>query len=408
MPNLLQNKKLVASDNAWLENIRQQGFDAFVLPNTKVESFKYTKLFDLKADDFIMDSKIVVKEKKALPFDAYEIHFNNGVLDSDLSIFPKTIEVCPIIKNGIKQEVEDLLANLADYKKHPFVALNNAYLQEGVYIKVAKNTVVDKPIAIINHTSVGDENLFYNIHNLVVVENGAKAELVEYACYNGELKSRYFANIVSEIYVQDYANLTHYKIQDEAFKAIHIANNFINVEQNALYKNICLQKGANLARNEINAKLVAHQATAETNTIYKISGWATIDTTTNIEHLCPHTFSNTYVKGVVDGDARGVFQGKVHIAKNAIKTEGKQLHRALLLSNTAEVDCKPELEIFADDVKCAHGASSGELDANQLFYMRSRGIDEETARQILVEAFLNDIIYKIENVDIREWFMNYV
>ena len=134
-----------------------------------------------------------------------------------------------------------------------------------------------------------------------------------------------------------------------------------------------------------------------------MNGWATLDTTTDIEHLAANTFSRQLVKGVVGGDAKGVFQGKIHIAEGAVKTEGFQLHKALLLSDTAEVDVKPELEIFADDVKCSHGAASGELDEEQLFYMRSRGIGLQEARQILIDAYLDEVMTKVGSEKIREW-----
>ena len=134
-----------------------------------------------------------------------------------------------------------------------------------------------------------------------------------------------------------------------------------------------------------------------------MSGWATLDFTTDIEHLAPETFSDQLVKGVVDGDARGVFQGKIEIHPDCVATEGHQLHRAILLSDTAEVDVKPELKIYADDVKCSHGAATGELDEDQLFYMQSRGIDVDEARRILVEAFLDDVLLKIENEAIRAY-----
>ena len=139
-----------------------------------------------------------------------------------------------------------------------------------------------------------------------------------------------------------------------------------------------------------------------------MSGWATLDTTTNIEHKVAGTQSSQLIKGVVDGEAKGVFQGKIHIHPNAIQTEGHQLHKALLLSDSAEVDCKPELEIYADDVKCSHGAATGELDKEQLFYMLSRGISEDDARKMLVEAFLDDALEKIPNIVIREWFKSQI
>lgn len=149
--------------------------------------------------------------------------------------------------------------------------------------------------------------------------------------------------------------------------------------------------------------LAEEQSRAEVNAAYRMNGWATLDTTTDVEHLSPCTYSEQLVKGVVGGDARGVFQGKINIAPDCVKTEGRQLHKALLLSDTAEIDVKPELEIFADDVKCSHGAASGELDENMLFYMQSRGIGREEARAILIAAYLDDVINKIADEDVRGW-----
>ena len=164
-----------------------------------------------------------------------------------------------------------------------------------------------------------------------------------------------------------------------------------------------MQKGANIARNETRVLLAEEQSRAEVNAAYRMNGWATLDTTTDVEHLSPCTYSEQLVKGVVGGDARGVFQGKINIAPDCVKTEGRQLHKALLLSDTAEIDVKPELEIFADDVKCSHGAASGELDENMLFYMQSRGIGREEARAILIAAYLDDVINKIADEDVRGW-----
>ena len=145
------------------------------------------------------------------------------------------------------------------------------------------------------------------------------------------------------------------------------------------------------------------EAKAEVNAAYLMNGWATLDTTTDIEHLAEKTYSSQLIKGVVGGEAKGVFQGKIRIAPNAQKTEGRQLHKALLLSDTAEIDVKPELEIYADDVKCSHGAASGELDQEQLFYLRSRGIGEEEARQMLIDAYLTDVVARVDDPEIRDW-----
>ena len=264
------------------------------------------------------------------------------------------------------------------------------------------------PLFIDVCTHADDKNLFYNLRNLIVVETGAKAQILEHYHYCGKEKSRYFINVVNEIYVGREAQLSHYKLQDDAFKSCHISLSAVQVKANGRYENFCCQKGADIGRNEVVVKLLEDGAFAKVDAAYKMSGWATIDTTTDIQHMSPNTHSEQLVKGVVDGDSKGVFQGRIHIAPNAQQTEGKQFHQALLLSDNAEIDVKPELEIFADDVKCSHGAASGELDSEQLFYMRSRGIDAKEAKQILVEAFLDDVLLRISDDNTREWFLQHL
>ena len=197
--------------------------------------------------------------------------------------------------------------------------------------------------------------------------------------------------------------MTHYKRVKEAAPALHIALNSVVVRQNGKYNAFCAQGECRLARNESYIQLQQEGAEANANGAYRLYNNGHSDITTNIRHLAAHTFSNQLVKGVLDGNSRGVFQGQIHIAPNAQQTEGSQLHRALLLSDNAEIDCKPELEIFADDVKCSHGATSGDLDKEQLFYMQTRGIALDDAKQILIEAYLNEVLLKVENEQIRGW-----
>lgn len=343
-----------------------------------------------------------------LPFEAYQLHFLNGQFIPIYPVLPHGVEIMTLMEAVINQDAKPYLCKLLDVEKHPFAALNTAYMEEGLFIRIAQNTKLEKPLIFINHTSVDNENLFYNLRNLVVVESGAEAELIEWYNYSGAEKSRYFANSVNEIFVNRNAKLKHYKMQDEAFKANHVALNLVRVKENGIYDAFCLQRGANIGRNETKVMLAEEQASAEVNAAYVMHGWATLDTTTDIEHLSPQTFSHQLVKGVVGGDAKGVFQGKIHIAEHAVKTEGFQLHKALLLTDTAEIDVKPELEIFADDVKCSHGAASGELDEETLFYMQSRGIGREDAKQILIDAYLDDVINKISSEPVRVWFKGMV
>ncbi|MFV0626843.1 MAG: Fe-S cluster assembly protein SufD [Alphaproteobacteria bacterium] len=393
-------------ENKWLENIRTEAMNTFRsvgLPQPKTEIWKYTKPRDLASDDFTTQLS-----QNAESFDsdfflsAYKIEFFNGKLENISPDFPQSISIKNILEAG------GLINKNISLEKYPFAALNTAFLENGIFLEIAPNVVLNKPIIFINKTNSPEENYFYNIHNLVVVGKNSSVEILEHYIYQGQEKSRYFANIVNEIFLQENSTLHHYKVQEEAFKANHLALNVVNVERNANYNACCIQMGGNLARNETKVLLQAENAQTQINSAYLMNGWATIDNTTYVKHLAPHTFSDQLVKGVVGGNAKGVFQGKIHIAKNCDKVEGNQLHRALLLSDTAEIDCKPELEIFADDVKCSHGAATGVLDEMQLFYMQSRGISEEDAKQMLIDAYLDDVLNKIYNNDIKDWIRNRV
>ena len=412
MNKLLQDIKLIGDEIPWLKDFRQKGKDEFIsqgIPTAKTEAWKYTKPNRFLADDFSFcpqGSKDISPYSIELPFKACQIYFENGIF-SHHDELPEGIEVLPLIEVIMfHHDLRDKIGALAEIKAHPFAALNSAYLNEGVYIHISAN--VTTPIAFINHIAPQPNGNMYNLRNLVVVDDNSSAEVVEYYCYEGDVKSSYLVNVVNEIYIESNAKLKHYKVQDEAFKAGHIALNSVKVRKDGLYQSFCLQTGADLSRNETKVVLAEECATTEVNAAYMMNGWATIDTTTDIEHLKPFTKSLQLVKGVIGGQAKGVFQGKIHIAPQAVKTEGYQLHKAMLLSDEAEVDVKPELEIFADDVKCSHGSASGELDQEQLFYMQSRGIGKDKAKQILIDAYLNDVIAKIDNENIRLWVKSFI
>lgn len=410
MSGLLQQVKLIGDEIPWLRKMRASGRAAFEragIPTPKTEAWKYTKPNRFLNTDFTFlpqGGSQLPLQKTDLPFASYKIYFENGVFNPVLSELPEGIEVIPLIEAIMLQpSLRAKIGILADIDRHPFAALNAAYLNEGIYIHIDSNVNITKPVALIYHTVGDSQNVMYNLRNLVIVDENASVELVEYFCYDGKIKSSYLMNVVNEIYIGNGASLCHYKLQDEAYKAGHLALNAVRVNASGRYKSFCLQKGADLARNESKVILAEERASAEVDAAYIMKGWATIDTTTDIEHLKPCTHSSQLVKGVVGGQAKGVFQGKIHIAPDAVKTEGYQLHKAMLLTDEAEIDVKPELEIFADDVKCSHGAACGQLDPEQLFYMRSRGIGEEEAKQLLIDAYLNDVIAKVDNEKICHW-----
>ncbi len=443
MAGLIQNIELFGADFPRLEGLREKGRAAFRLPTPKTEAWKYTRLHTLKAEDFAVPASKFIAEfedesgdedaaeschcgkdgcdghhcnghchgpdrRLDLPFNAWQLHFYNGQFVPIYPALPRGVEVMTLMEALLNGEENHLLGKYIELNDYPFAALNTAYLEEGLFIRIGRGVRLERPLMLINHTDCGEINQMTHMRFLVVAEEEAAADLLEYYHYSGEAKSRYFNNIVSEIYLGTGAVLNHCKLQDEAFKAVHIALTTVQVRGGGVYNGFCLQKGADLGRNETRVRLVDREAKAEVNAAYVMNGWATLDTTTDIEHLAERTFSSQLIKGVVGGEAKGVFQGKIRIAPDAQETEGRQLHKAILLSDNAEVDVKPELEIYADNVKCSHGAACGELDQEQLFYMRSRGIGEDEARRILIDAYLDDVIGRVQNPEIREWFRSRV
>ena len=357
------------------------------LPTAKTEAWKYTRLRDLLATDYQL-CRPIFQTGKTIPLEADVINISNGQVVSELP----TIEGVSI----------SLLKDAKEKTAHPLALMNAQYLTQG--LKIIIKGQLKRPLLLNYFMLPEDKNYFYHFRNKIICEENSSVEIIEQFTYQGEVKSCYLANLVNEIEIKSGAILKHYKYQNEAYKANHIALHEVTIAKEGKYESFCLQKGANIARNETEISLNGENAEAIVNATYMMNGWATLDTTTNIYHYQPQTKSSQLVKGVIGGTAKGVFQGRIHIAPNAVKTSGTQLHKAMLLSDEAEIDVKPELEIFADDVKCSHGAASGELDKEQLFYMRSRGIGEEEAKKLLINAYVTDVINQISNEPIREWF----
>ena len=212
------------------------------------------------------------------------------------------------------------------------------------------------------------------------------------------------SNHVTEVLVEQGANLGHYKLQQEAESAYHLSTTAVKLADKAVYDSFVLQLGGCLARSDVRCLVDGSHAEARINGAYHGGEGQHIDNTTFIDHARPDSQSREIYKGVLDGNGRGVFQGKILVRQAAQRTDGHQLNRALLLSRKAELDSKPELEIYADDVKCSHGATSGDLNEDQLFYLQARGIDEDKARKILVQAFMFDVLGEIQNPAVREIF----
>lgn len=407
---------LPGADLAWLDALRSQGIEAFRangLPNRKVEAWRYTNVSALEKQGFAPLAELAaldaVPEGGALAIEgACRIVFVNGRLRADLSDLdglPEGVEALSLADalGGKGGELEDLIAPASKARDGALAALNDAFMADGLVLRIAAGAVVEAPIHLISvGVPVAGQAVAFHPRNLVVAGKGSRATLVESHIAVGE--GSYFSNSVTDIRIENGATLTHAKLQDEGPKAFHVALGRVCIGDEAVYDNFTLNRGAELARNEIHARIDGSGAECRLNGAYLGTRRQHMDNTTVIEHKAPGSRSSEVFKGALDEKARGVFQGRIVVHRGAQKTDGHQLNKTLLLNRDAEMDTKPELEIYADDVKCSHGATIGELDDTALFYLRARGIDEATARDILVSAFLNEAVEELRDPGLADAF----
>lgn len=407
--------RLPGADLAWLDALRSQGIESFRthgLPNRKVESWRYTSVSALEKYGFAPQAGAApldaLPEGAALAVEgACRIVFVNGRLRADLSdldALPEGVEAYSLAeKLETDGELEELIAPASKARDGVLAALNDAFMADGLLLCIAAGAMVETPIHLISvGVPVARQAVAFHPRNLVVAAKGSRATLVE--SHIGVGDGSYFSNSVTDIRVEKGATLTHVKLQDEGSQAFHVALGRVNIGDEAVYDNFTLHRGAELARNEIHARIDGSGAECRLNGAYLATGRQHVDNTTVIDHKAPGSRSSEVFKGALDEKARGVFQGRIVVHRGAQQTDGHQLNKTLLLDRNAEMDTKPELEIYADDVKCSHGATVGELDDMALFYLRARGIDEATARDMLVSAFLNEAVEELRDANLADAF----
>jgi len=371
-------------------------------PTKKTEAWKYTDITPILKKDFSIDTSEQTCDTCCCDNhnddqSFININFCNGKLHIKEFHTPSGVTITPLPILLYEGEHKNRIFSSFDLEKHPFAALNGIYLEQGICIHLEKDTKLSSPI-FINYNQTNCTGNMICLHNLVIMEKNTQADIVEK--FSSEKNNIYFCNTVNEIFLKDNAVLHHYKKQQESSNAYHIALNAAKINENASYQQYYFAEGAKICRHETIVDLSQPQAKTEIYSAYTAKKGCLNDITTNINHLCSETVSNQYAKAVLESNSTAVFQGKIHIAPLAIRTNGNQLHKALYLDDNAKLNCKPELEIFADDVKCSHGASCGEIDKEQLFYLMSRGIDKNNAIQILTDAHLKEIINLIPNEQI--------
>jgi FeS assembly protein SufD len=409
---------LPGAGNPWAADLRAKAIDAYAalgLPHRRVEAWKYTDLRSrlTEAHPLAHATGLPLSEAELAAalgagiadIPSYRLVTLQGELRADLSDFAGLkaagAEILSLAEALAKPPrwLKDSLGKINPQDQDPILALNLALMSGGAALRLPKGVTLDKPIHLI-HVDGGSEPSSVVTRNLVLLEEGAALDLVEsYGSLGGRELQR---NAVTEIRIGGTASLNHIKLQREDDDAFHLATWLVELGVDARYQAFQFSTGASLSRNQIYAAFMGEESSLDISGAILMRGHQHCDTTLVVQHRVPHCTSRELFKTVLDHEARGVFQGKIVVSPGAQKTDGKQMAQALLLSETAEFDSKPELEIFADDVVCGHGSTSGQIDDDLLFYLEARGIPEDQARALLIQAFVGEALERVPHEGLRE------
>ena len=389
-----------------MEQFTRLGF-----PTTRDEEWRFTSVAALGKIPF----QSVGAQPAMLPpgtLDQFKIRnwtghlmvFLNGRFSRELSSFRKLPNGLQLISLATALQSDpgalvSYLARYASHDEHAFTALNTAFIEDGAFIFIPKDVVVGLPIHLLFISTSGGRPTVSHPRNLIVAEANSQVSIVE--SYFGLNDETYFTNAVTEIVVNDNAIVDHYKLQRESMRAFHFSTLQVEQSRSSSFSTHSIALGGALVRNDVNTVLNGEGAEATLDGLYVVSGQQHVDNHTRIEHAKPHCSSRELYKGILDQKARAVFNGRIIVRPDAQKTDSKQTNKNLLLSEEALANTNPQLEIYADDVKCTHGATIGQLSADALFYMRARGIGLDTARNLLTYAFANEITNRIKVEPLR-------
>ncbi len=389
------------ADVAWLNDLRKSALAQFKelgLPGVRDEEWRYTNLRKLKSNAFTLTSPQALSI--ALPeTNNPRLVFVDGFYDAEHST-ASTIGSASTLASTLSESPDQLAEQFntsLPNKPHGFTALNTAYAQDGYVIRLTNNQVLEDVLEVVfvsqSHDTVS------HTRNVIIAGANTKCTVIER--HIGVDGQAYLANNVTEIFAGENAHIDHYKIQQESDHAFHIGGVFIKQERGSNVKNHNIALSGLITRNDVNTHLLGEGAHMEMNGLVLGAGRQHIDNHTEVNHAVPHCTSDEYYKAVLDDNARSVFKGRIIVAQDAQLTVADQQNNNLLLSKNAEADTKPQLEIYADDVKCSHGATVGQLDETSLFYLKSRGINEAQARGLLTFAFANEVVKRIDVESIK-------
>ena len=387
VPNFSEFEANRAGEPAWLAERRHAAiarFEELGFPTGKTEQWRYTGVGPIVA----------------VPWSLARTGQGQPAVGS--AKLPAGVRVARL-KDVLARQPETLrerLSRIDGFDENAFAALNAAFFEDGLLIEIDKGAVVETPIEILFESTGGAEPSVSHPRCLILAGERSQATVIER--FTGGGAEPYFQNVVTEILLEDGAVLAHYKLQQEDTKSFHVQTIAVRQGRASRFTSHNIALGAALARTDIRVELAGEGSECELNGLFLGSGTQHLDNHTTIDHATPHGVSRELYKGILDGRARGVFHGEIIVRPHAQKTDAMQTNKNLLLSKEALVNSTPALEIFADDVKCRHGSTIGQLDAGALFYLRSRGIGEVEARQLLTYAFAADVAERIRVPSVRD------
>jgi len=385
-----------------------ESFSKLGIPGRKSEEYKYVNIELLLKGDFKINSTNTITKDDITPFDylksAVLIVIENGNFNKELSRLEnlskglQILNISEAISNSVFQKY---YTKQADITSDPFIAMNTALVSGGVFIHVTKGAIIEIPIHIL-HISSAKENTIVNSRNLIVAEANSQVKMVEsYVTINSEAKI--FTNALTELVAEEDAIVDHYKIQNENLNGnLLTTTNVLQKKKSILSTNTFTLNGA-FVRNNLNLVLDNEYIETHLNGLYLTKGAQVVDNHTLVDHRKPNCNSNELYKGIIDEKSSATFNGKIFVRKDAQKTNAFQSNKNILLSDDGTINTKPQLEIFADDVKCSHGTSTGKLDEDKIFYLRARGLSETGAKKLLMHAFASEVVDFIKIDELKEY-----
>jgi Fe-S cluster assembly protein SufD len=409
-------KATAGNGQGWLQPVRRAAIARFTevgFPTTRDEDWRYTNVaplaqiaFQLTSDSRVELSPRAIEQFMLPGLGGIQLVFVNGRYAPSLSSpgSPGGGLTVRSLAQAIREDrdvLEQHLARYAGYHQDAFSALNTAFMEDGAFVHVARGRVIEEPIRVLFVSTATADPIATHPRNLIVMDEDSQAVILEdYVALDADV---YFSNVVTEVVVGQNSVLTHYMIERESHQAFSVSTLRLEQGRSSNVTSHTVLLGGALVRNNVHPVLAGEGSECLINGLFMATGSQHMDNFMRVEHASPHCDSRQFYHGILDGRSHGVFSGRIIVHKDAQKTDAKQTNKNLLLSQEAQIDSKPQLEIYADDVKCTHGATIGQIDQDAIFYLRSRGIAEDAARALLLFGFAGECLERMKAEPIRRY-----